>query len=170
MEAGLGDTNLGAGGVFKNRGIATCECVTVLSHSCRGATCLAQSGGEGVSDQLDVPVVSVGSDGYDVETAGLAGRNAACQQVVACHGDDLPLLPMIDRFERVPGIGFRSRSHFDENEFIAVCRNDVEFTRTCPEVALDDSIAMLLQILHGKLFSQSAEALAAVGTFGGISG
>jgi thiamine pyrophosphate-dependent acetolactate synthase large subunit-like protein len=53
-----------------------------------------------------------------------------------------------------------ARLHFDEDEFLLrfVAANDVHFASSWPaEVAIEDLIAVALEMAGGKIFTQAAE-------------
>ena len=76
--------------------------------------------------------------------------------------NNVKLFPGIDRFERCPEIVSRSSFYFDEYQEILILGDDIDLTKTAPEVPGQDSISFLFKNRRRPVFTFFTRQLFAI--------
>src|SRR3954454_25269283 len=126
-----------------------------------------QASSDGIANQLkrrfervrrvaDLGVSALGpDDGADIETRRGLGTTVAGEEELACLGE-LVALRLVDLFFG-GGIVVGAGLDLDEHERLAVAGDDVDLADGAPEVALDDLVTLVAQVLGGHVLAATAE-------------
>ena len=88
------------------------------------------------------------------------GRDAGAAGILKRRSDQVPTLVGANRFQGCPEVFVLAGLDLDEYQFIAVPCDKIDFAPTLSraEIARDDAIAIVLQVVVGRVFSTSASA------------